>query len=208
VAGNFTGGGETLGRTLERTRGTFELTSRSGVFRGLQRTTSKVSVTTKAVEIGASVLGSILGTEKATRTAEKVAGQAYFVDQLAQSVGELNYDQLSVKLVRDAALNVNLEDFSLVSPEIRLIGKGTVTYAADKPLLEQPLSASLTIAGRGKLEDTLGKLRLLSGEKDELGYAKAREAVTLAGTLARPDPTAFFTRIATAKLTDMLLPGN
>lgn len=208
VKGDFAGDGETIARTLERTRGTFELTSRSGIFRGLQRTTNKVSMTSKAVELGASVLGSILGSEKATRTAEKVAGQAYFVDQLAQSVGELNYDQLNVRLRRDEALNLALDDISLVAPEIRLIGKGTVTHVAGKPLLEQPLSASLSIAGRGKIEELLGKLRLLNGAKDELGYAKTREAVTLGGTLARPDPTAFFTRIATAKIGDLLSPEN
>jgi hypothetical protein len=165
-------------------------------------------MTSKAVELGASVLGSIFGSEKATKTAEKVAGQAYFVDQLAQSIGELNYDQLSVKLARDDSLNVTLEDISLVSPEIRLIGKGTVTHVADKPLLEQPLNASLSIAGRGKIEELLGKLRLLNGTKDELGYARTRETLTLGGTLGRPDPTAFFTKIATAKLGDMLAPEN
>jgi hypothetical protein len=208
VNGRFMGNGETLARTLERSHGTFDLTSRAGVFRGLQRTTNKISMTSKAVELGASVLGSIFGSEKVTRTAEKVAGQAYFVDQLAQSIGELPYDQLSVKLARDMSLNVTLEEISLVSPEIRLLGRGTVTHVSDKPLLEQPLNASLTIAGRGKLEELFGKLRLLNGAKDELGYAKTKETVTLGGTLLRPDPTAFFTRIATGKLGDMLAPEN
>jgi len=206
VNGRFTGSGETLARTLERSHGTFDLTSRAGVFRGLQRTTNKISMTSKAVELGASVLGSIFGSEKVTKTAEKVAGQAYFVDQLAQSMGELPYDQLSVKLARDESLNVTLEDISLVSPEIRLIGRGTVTYVAGKPLLEQPLNAALTIAGRGKLEELFGKLRLLNGAKDDLGYARTKETVTLGGSLLRPDPTAFFTRIATAKLGDLLAP--
>lgn len=208
VNGRFTGNGETLARTLERSHGTFDLTSRAGVFRGLQRTTNKISMTSKAVELGASVLGSIFGSEKVTKTAEKVAGQAYFVDQLAQSIGELPYDQLSVKLARDESLNVTMEDISLVSPDIRLIGRGTVTHVADKPLLEQPLNASLTIAGRGKLEELFGKLRLLNGTKDDLGYARTKETITLGGTLLRPDPTAFFTRIATAKLGDMLAPEN
>ena len=208
VTGKFTGDGETVARTLARARGSFELTSRAGVFRGLQRTGSKVSMTSKAVELGASVLSSIFGSEKATKAAEKVAGTAYFVDQLAQSVGELNYDQLNVRLVRAESLNMTLEDFSLVSPDIRLLGQGTVTYVADKPLLEQPLSVSLSLAGRGKLEETLGKLKLLDGTRDELGYAKTRQPITIAGSLAKPDPTAFFTKIATAKLTDLLTPDN
>lgn len=208
VNGKFAGNGETIGAAVERTRGAFDLTSRSGVFRGLQRTTNKVSMTSKAVELGASVLGSIFGSEKVTKTAEKVAGQAYFVDQLAQSVGELNYDQLSVKLARDETLNVNLEDISLVSPEIRLIGKGTVTYVAERPLLDQPLNASLSISGRGKIEELLGKLKLLNGTKDDMGYARTKETVTLGGTLSKPDPTAFFSRIASAKIGDLLAPEN
>ena len=204
VAGHFSGSGETLERTKERTRGQFELTSRQGVFRGLQRATGKVSMTSKAVELGASVLGSLFGSEKATKAAEKVAGQAYFVDQLAQSVGEFNYDQLSLRLVRDDSLNLTLEDISLISPEIRLLGKGAVTYVAGKPLLDQPMTVALSLAARGKTEQLLGKLRLVDGTRDEVGYARTREVVTIGGSLAKPDPTAFFTRIATAKLGDLL----
>ncbi len=208
VAGRFTGGGETVGRTLERARGSFELTSRAGIFRGLQRTTGKVSMTSKAVELGASVLGSLFGSDKVTKAAEKVAGTAYFVDQLAQGLGELTYDHLSVRLVRAETLNLALEDFSLVTPEIRLLGKGTVTHVEGKPLLEQPLSVSLSLAGRGKLEQMLGKLRLTDGSRDELGYAKTSQPVVIGGTLSRPDPTAYFTRLATAKLSDLLMPEN
>lgn len=202
ISGRFTGAGETLPRVLERTHGAFELTSRQGVFRGLQRTTNKVSMATKAVDL----VGSLFGSSK---VAEKVAGSAYVVDQLAQSIGEFNYDQLSVKLLRDESLNVTMEDISLVSPEIRLIGKGTVTYVAGKPLLDQPLRASLSLAARGKVEEQLNKLKALSSTRDELDYAKAKEVITVGGTLGKPDPTAFFVRLATARLGDLLAPdGN
>ncbi|HEX2861257.1 MAG TPA: hypothetical protein VHN79_06440, partial [Lacunisphaera sp.] len=152
----------------------------------------------------ASVLGSILGSGTATKTAEKVAGQAYFVDQLAQSVGEFNYDQLSLRFSRDELLNMNLEEISLISPEIRLTGRGHVSYVVGQPLLEQPLTASLVFAARGKVEQVLGKLNLLDGTKDELGYARTKETITLTGSLNKPDPTAFFARIASAKLGDFL----
>lgn len=204
VTGEFAGNGETLARLGERTHGQFALTSRQGVFRGLQRTTSKVSKTTKAVELGASMLGSLLGKDNITKAAEKVAGTAYFVDQLATELGEIKYDQLSVKLTRDAALNLKLDDLSLVSPEIRLIGQGSITFVEDKPLLDQPLTASLSVAARGKIEELLGKLHLLNGARDDLGFAKTKETLTVAGTLTKPDPTAFFTKLAAAKLTDFL----
>ena len=208
VTGKLSGNGETPARAGDRLQGDFQFTSRQGVFRGLQRTSNKLSRTSKAVELGASVLGSIFGSEKVTRTAEKVAGQAYFVDQLAQSLAEFNYDLLSVHLSRGELLDMTLEDISLVSPEIRLNGRGDVSYVAGKPLLEQPLNASLTFSARGKTEQLLDKLNALDGTKDELGYSKTKAPVTLAGTLAKPDPTAFFTRIATAKLADFLDNGD
>jgi hypothetical protein len=208
MTGHFEGRGATIGQTGQQTRGQFELSSRQGIFRGLQRMSSKVSVTTKAVELGASVLGSIFGPDKVTKAAERVVGTAYFVDQLAQNLGELNYDQLNVRLVRDETLNMTLDDIALVTPEVRLTGKGLVTYVAGKPLLEQPLSVTLAFSGRGKIEQLLGKLHLLDGTRDELGYAKVPTPVTLGGVLARPDPSAFFTKIATAKLSELLAPEN
>lgn len=204
ITGRLAGNGETITRAIDRLQGEFQLTSRQGVFRGLQRSAGKLSMTSKAVELGASVLGSIFGSDKAVKTAEKVAGQAYFVDQLAQSIGEFNYDLLSVRFNRDEFLNMNLEEISLVSPEIRLNGRGAVRYVVGQPLLEQPLNASLSIATRGKVEQLFSRLRLLDGTKDELGYLRAKESVALVGSLAKPDPSAFFTKMATARIADFL----
>jgi hypothetical protein len=101
VAGKFAGNGVTARHALENARGRFDLTSRQGVFRGFQRVSNKLSMASKAVDSLSSVLGSILGSEKGTKAAEKVAGSAYFVDQLAQELAEINYDQLTVKVSGD-----------------------------------------------------------------------------------------------------------
>ncbi|MBI2516977.1 MAG: hypothetical protein HYV95_08680 [Opitutae bacterium] len=207
VAGRLEGKGLTLDDTLDRTRGQFQLTSRQGVFRGLKRSTDKLSVASKAVEFGAA-LGSIFKTGRVKEAVEKVAGNAYYVDQLAQALGEFNYDHFSLKLVRDESLDVELQDISLVSPEIRLNGSGRVTHEAGKPLLEQPLNVSLTLAGRGKIEQLVGRLHELDGTRDELDYARAKNPVVLGGTLAKPDPTPFFTRVAASKFTDFLTPDK
>jgi hypothetical protein len=208
VNGRFAGQGATLPELARQTRGTFELSSRQGIFRGLQRASSKVSVATKAVELGASVFGSIFGSDKVTKAAERVAGTAYFVDQLAQNMGEFTYDQLNLKLVRDETLSVELADISLVSPEIRLTGQGTVSHVAGKPLLEQPLTVSLAFSGRGRIEQLLGKLHLLDGARDELGYARTQTPILIGGSLAKPDPSGYFSKIASAKLSELLAPDN
>ena len=208
VTGKLSGNGETTQRALERVHGDFQLTSRGGVFRGLARTSNKVSMTSKAVELGASVLGSLFGGEKGARIAEKGAGISYFLDQLAPAIAEINYDLLNVKLSRDEMLNMQLEAFSLVSPELRLNGRGEVTYVSGKALLEQPLSATLNLAARGKLEQQFSKVRALSSQKDELGYTKAKEPLPIAGTLGSPNSNAFFTKLAVSKLGDLLDSGQ
>jgi hypothetical protein len=201
VKAQVEGQGLNFDDTLDRTRGTYDLTSRKGVFRGLKRVSDKPSLATKAVGLVSSLIGD--------KSAEKIAGNAsYYVDQLAQEIGEIPYDQFTVRLVRDPALNLRLENFTLVAQQIRLMGSGQVTYVAGKPLLEQPLEATLSFRARGKIEEVLGKLKALDGTRDELGYAKTKEALALKGTLARPDPTSFFAQLAAAKLIEQLAPEN
>lgn len=203
VAGGFTGDGANLDQTIERTRGQFQLTSRQGIFRGLKRATEKVSVATKTVDAVAAI-GSLFGGDKIKGVAEKVAGSSYQVDQLAQALAEIPFDQLVVRAQRDDALNLRISEFSLLSPEVRLIGQGSVTHVAGKPLLDQPLAVSYQLAARGKTEQLLGKLRMLDGAKDDLGYAKMKDLGTITGTLNRPDPSAIFVKLAQSKLIDFL----
>lgn len=203
IAGGFTGDGANLDQTIDRTRGQFQLTSHAGVFRGLKRTTEKVSVATKAVDAVAA-LGSLFGGDKVKGAAEKVAGASYVVDQIAAAVGEIQFDQLSIRATRDDALNLRLDEMALLAPEIRLIGKGGITHVPGKPLLEQPLTVNYTLATRGKIEQLFGKVRALDGTKDDLGYSKLKDVGTIGGTLSRPDPSQLFIKLAQSKLADFL----
>jgi hypothetical protein len=200
VQGRFEGQGLTFEDTLDRTRGQFELNGKEGVFRGLKRATDKISLTSKAV----GLVGSLLGD----KSADKIANTTYYVDQLAQNLAEIPYDQLRVKLVRDQSLNLQIQELVLVSPDVHFLGKGQVSYESGKKLLEQPLTAALSLRARGKVEETLGKLKVLDGSRDELGYANSKESVTLGGSLLRPDPTPFFVRLAASKLSDLFAPEN
>jgi hypothetical protein len=201
VQGRLEGAGLTLDDTVDRTHGQFALSGRKGVFRGLKRASEKVSMASKAVQWSAA-LGSLLKTGKVKEAAEKVAGNGYFVDQLAQALAEFPYDQLSLKLVRDEALNLKINDVSLVSPDVRLVGSGQVTYEAGKSVLAQPLALTLNFSSRGRVEQILGKLRVLDGTRDELDYARAKEPVVLGGSLARPDPIPYYLGLLAAKAGD------
>jgi uncharacterized protein involved in outer membrane biogenesis len=200
VQGKFEGRGLTFEDVLDHTRGQFELSGKQGVFRGLKRATDKISLASKAV----GMIGSLLGD----KSADKIANAGYYTDQLAQSLAELPYDQFRVKLVRDDALNLQIKELLLLSPEVHFLGKGQISYQAGKRLYEQPLSAVLTLRARGRVEESLGKLRVLDGTRDELDYANCKESVNIGGTLARPDPTPFFLKLAAQKLSEMLAPEN
>jgi hypothetical protein len=204
VQGRFEGQGLTLDDTLDRARGRFELTSRQGVFRGLKRVSDKASLASKLVGAGAA-LSSLLGTDKIKHGAEKIAGYSADADELARKLAEINFDQLSVKLSRDEALNTKIENLTLVSRDLRIArARGGISYAADKPLFDQPLTLSIEMTVRGDAERLLQKMDVLTGTKDELGYAKLKVPVPVRGTLARPNPDEFFLKLAEAKLGDLL----
>jgi hypothetical protein len=199
--GTMAGEGLTFDDTLDRVRASAELTCRKGMFRGLRRAGEKLSMASKAVEWSAA-LGSILKTGKVKEAAEKVAGNAYYVDLLAQALAEFPFDQLNLKLVRDESLNVQLQDIALVSQEIRLVGQGTITHQPDKRLLDQPLNVSLTLATRGRTEVLLGRLHVLDGSRDELDYARVKDPVVISGSLVKPDPVSYYAGLLAAKVTE------
>ena len=197
INGQLEGEGLSFDDTIDRTRGSLDLTSHQGVFRGLKRSTDKISMATKAVDLFSVIVGD--------KSAEKIAGAvSYYVDQLAQELGELKYDQLTVRLVREPSLNLRLENIALVTQQIFLLGSGQVAYVAGQPLLKQPLQATLSLKARGKAEELLGKIKDLDGTRDQLGYAKTKTPVTLGGTLARPNPEAYFFQVGGSRFGEKL----
>jgi hypothetical protein len=201
VQGKAQGAGRTLEDLFTQTQGEFQLTSRQGVFRGLKRVSEKVSIATRAVEALGSLLG---GSSKLGKAAEKVAGNVVVVDQIAQFLGEIPFDQMSLSISRDASLAVKLQNFSLMALDIRLAGAGQLSHVENKPFLQQPLNATLSLAARGRVEEALNKLGVLESTRDEFGYAKSKEPLVLGGSALRPDPTPFFTKLLSMKLNEAL----
>ncbi|MDD2765234.1 MAG: AsmA-like C-terminal region-containing protein [Opitutaceae bacterium] len=193
------GEGRTLAELIEHTRGDFVLQSRKGVFRGLQRAAT-VSRTASIVTGAARLLG----------LEEKVGNLVSDIDAAAELAGvlaELPFDQLNVRLSRDQSLNLKLSDFALVSPNVRLQGDGSVTYAPGKNLLDQALQVRVNMGVMGTVETRISraKLPVLSGGRDELGYMKLRDPFVIGGTLAKPDSSQLYAMLGRS-LVDRLLP--
>jgi hypothetical protein len=109
-------------------------------------------------------------------------------------LGELPFDQLNARLTRDQSRNILLSDFTLVSPMVHLLGDGQITYDAGKSLFDQPLQMQVNMSVMGTAENRISRTNssLLTGEKDDLGYAKLREPFVIGGTLDKPDTSKLY----------------
>ncbi|HEX2855221.1 MAG TPA: hypothetical protein VHO24_18445 [Opitutaceae bacterium] len=204
------GSGENLPALMARTHGDLHLISKSGIFRGLR---SDVVETIKAAPTALSGLvtgiGSLIGLEKeAAEKAEKLGidinKRGKLVAEIATALAEIPYDQLSVSLVRSPTLDVKLQEFTLISPEVRLGGTGTIAYQKNVSLLAQALDLRLQLGARGKVADLMKKVSLLGDTQDDLGYAAFAIPVHIGGSLAQTDTGELKKELMKATATSLL----
>ncbi|MFM8334638.1 MAG: hypothetical protein ACKODK_03685 [Opitutaceae bacterium] len=172
VAAKLAGNGTDVGNLLERTYGSFEVTGSKGVLRALGRKGETVSTATALIGLAGALAGG----------GQRVAAAAGGVSQLGRELEEMKFDGLTVKVERDAALNLNVNTIEFLSPTTRLTGKGRVTHVAGKGFEQWPLQFEFRLAGKGYLQQLLNEARVLSGQQDDKGYAVMGDAFTVGGT--------------------------
>ena len=179
LTSRLVGSGASLGDLAAGTHGDLVITSKGGIFRGLSADlTDRIQKTQSRVTAIASFLGVV---------PDDYVNKTRILGDIARALAEVPFDQLSVTATRDAALNLQLKDFSLISPEIRIGGVGTVRQIDGVPLLAQPLDMQLSLAARGKLGDLIRRAGLLEKTQDSLGYAPFAVPLHIGGTLGNPD---------------------
>jgi len=165
-------------------QGKTEVSSSGGIFRALRADLAdKVQKSQSTVAVIGGLLGAVTGKEKLS----DYANRTQIVTDIAQSLAEIPYDQLSLAVTRDPQLNLRLQDFSLISPQVRLGGTGEIRAVAGTDLAKQPLDLRLQLGARGHLADQMNRASLLDGKKDDLGYVGFTVPVHVGGTLSNPD---------------------
>ncbi|MDB6127737.1 MAG: hypothetical protein JWM35_1633, partial [Verrucomicrobia bacterium] len=173
------GTGVSLADLAEKTRGDLLITSKGGIFRGLSADlTDRIQKTQSRVTAIAGFLGVVT---------DDFVNKTKILSDIAKSLSEIPFDQLSVTASRDASLNFQLKDFSLISPEVRIVGEGEVRHTEGIPVLGQPMQLQLNLGARGKLGDLIKRAGLLDVRQDNLGYAAFAVPLKIGGTLANPD---------------------
>ncbi|MEY4941314.1 MAG: hypothetical protein RIQ93_3049, partial [Verrucomicrobiota bacterium] len=122
--------------------GDFQLTSKGGVFRGLPVSVAAKLEATSTLAAGIARLGSLANvlSGRNGKAMETVANNAQAVGELVNSWKAIAFDQLSAAVTRDASHQTELKDFVLISPEIRLSGRGVATHQGGASALDDPIA--------------------------------------------------------------------
>jgi len=179
---HLTGSSASLADLAERTRGDLRVTGKSGIFRMLSVDLSDRIQKTQSRVVS---IGSLLGV-----VTDDFVNKTKILSDIAKSLSEIPYDQLSLTATRDDSLNLLLKDFTLISPEVRMGGSGRITYQSGVPVLTQSMDVLLTLGTRGRLGDLMKRAGLLDPQQDSLGYSAFSVPLKLGGSLAKPDASA------------------
>ncbi len=194
------GRAESLEALVGSAGGSFELTSRGGVFRGLAVNAGQIVESTSRLTAWIASAGTALGTLTGRKEYADVANKAEAVSELAKGLNPISYDQLAMVVRRDGQLNTTLEEFAMISPELRLSGRGYTAHQPGARLLDDTLALDFTLRARGRQGELLKYLGALDGQPDELGYSACTVPVKVRGTLGNPDASEFGNRVAALAL--------
>ena len=195
LTSKLAGRAATLGTLASGAGGSFQLTSKGGVFRGLPVNVGNIVENTSKLAAWLASAGTALSAMTGKKDYADVASKAEAVAELARGWNPIPYDQLSVVVSRDAALNTTLRNFTLISPEVRLSGSGTALHKPGSTLLDDALAMEFTLRARGRQGELLKYLGALEPQTDDLGYAACTVPLKVAGTLGKPDTSEINTKL-------------
>lgn len=185
----------------------FKLTSTNGIVRMLKTGVAQAlpsapdrSGAVNALDnVGTGFLRLLGANTKSLGSGQvKVGATTEAVLDFDSAMAEIGYDRLTITAVQHATGAVTVPQFELTGTELHLAGSGALGGGADAAWAGRPLTAELTLAVKGRLEDLLTKAGLLSGKKDAAGYATVEPAIKAGGTLGKPTFDEWRARLAAA----------
>jgi hypothetical protein len=191
ASGHLTGTGWDLLRLPGRFQGEWHLTSKEGLFRPLSSGVDFREDSPDKIAALGKFIGSVADTVTFRKDPRSLEKKGRAVSGFSKAVTGIRYDRIDVALSRTDSQGIGIDSFSLISPEIRLEGVGSVLATPGSALLAEPLELDLELRARGRVADLLRTAGLLADEKDDLGYSACTIPFDISGTLARPDMTRF-----------------
>ena len=180
IEGHLTGSAADVDGILGRAQGDLRLSSKGGRFRALQTDVADSirQAPSKLVD-ALDTVTSLFGKKTENMGTALVAS--------AKELSEIHYDQMSLTAERGPDLDIRFTEISLLAPEERLSGRGSIAYSPELPIRDQPLSIDLDMGVRGQLGKFLDVVGMLKEGQDPLGYTQLYQPIHLGGTLRSVD---------------------
>jgi hypothetical protein len=183
LAMKFNGEAATLDQLSDQLSEDVRLTSRSGKFRGFAPSSKSVDI--DKLQRTASTVGAILsaaagmvGYGEGVSYSDKLRAAA----DVLRGFSEISYDQLNVELTHPAGQDTKIADISLISPEIRFVGNGTVDTTSTADWFARPVHLQVAVAVRGQQAEDMKKIGLVGADKDTLGYVPLLDKFPVEGS--------------------------
>ena len=179
----FSGEALTLDQLDDALTEEVKLTSRSGKFRGFAPGSQAVDIdklqrTASTVGALLSAAAGMVGYGEGVSYSDKLRAGADALHEFS----EIDYDQLNVEMRHPAGQETKISDISLISPEIRFVGNGTVDTTGERDWFARPLHLQVAVAVRGRQAENLKKIGLVGADKDTLGYVPLLEKFPIDGS--------------------------
>ncbi len=196
LTGKLTGRAASLDRVADTANLDAQLVSRGGQFNGFATSAAATNIG-KLIPDSGSKLGALLNVAgNAFGKNEEVAFARAAADTIKRLVN-FNFDQLNIDIAhRAGAATTEIKNFSILSPDLRLLGGGSIDSASGlKSILQSAMNLDMQMAVRGAQADDLRILKLLKKEADELGYTALLERFSVKGTPSQPNTMELFQQI-------------
>lgn len=157
-----------------------QVRSGGGVIRALGVQVDNYIETGQTVAALGAFFGAVTGDERLQQHSQRIQSAT----AAAELLTAIAFDQMSLNVDRLPSGDIVISDLSLISPNLRLLGDGRITYRLGLPFWVQPLELNLSLSARDELGSALQQLGLLNAEADNLGYLPLVSGFTLDGSLA------------------------
>ncbi len=176
LSAKFFGESSNANELASKIKGSAKITSKGGELRILDRGTNAG----KSAEIGSTILkigSGILGDKSKELSA---------ISEITDLLTYTKYSSVNVEIERTEALDILVEDATLVSDLFVLKTKGIIKYDASMPLSEHLIFFPVKLYPKeGHISDLFGKINLLTAGDTIAGY-KSGPVFTLDGRLSNP----------------------
>ena len=177
VNGSISSTATQLKELAHTAQGDFSLTGGPGKIRALASLGKQAQDTAQLGGLISGIASIALG---------KKAGNLPALSQLIKLLQEINYHTLTLKARRGKNLNIELNPFALLGPQIELVGAGVVRNQRGVNIPDQPMDIKVALSAKGQAAQLFQQLNLLTGKKNNSDYYQGPN-FDISGTPAKPD---------------------